>query len=200
MLTNSATTIPLASYPLSAGYGNEAYGTYEGIDINYVLTGGRKGCQAYEVTGDSAIPYIFPGSVVVVDPSAEPRNGSIIASHLNGLNYIKVFESRPTLRLVSPNQRYEPREINENDQFHVLGVVVGYFGIARPEFIVKKDLIYTLTDLSPTDRGLFNVAFEGDHGDKVEVKILREDVVKGIKMATKALKEMITNTLRFPPR
>jgi hypothetical protein len=200
MLTHSANKIPLASCPLSAGYGNEAYGTYEGLDINYVLTGGRKGCQAYELTGNSAIPYIYPGSVVVVDPSEEPRNGDIVATHLNGLNYVKVLESRPKLRLVSPNTKYEPQDIYEHDSFHILGVVVGYFGVPRPEFLIKKDFIYTLMDLSPTDRGLFYIAFEGDHGDKVEVKILREDVVRGIKMATKALKQLVTNTIKFPTK
>lgn len=196
MLQNSVHPISHLSGSLSAGYGAEAFDENDKLDLNYLVTGGKYGCKSYVITGDSAIPYLPHGSVVVVDPTAEPRNGSVIAACRNGLNHIKILRLRPRLQLVSPNTKYEPIEVTELDDFHILGVVEG-FGGRMPHIPIKEDAIYSLTELAPTgDGGVFKVVFDGEH-DSLVVRVLREDIVKGVKLAAIALKDKVMNTLPF---
>lgn len=198
MLIHSQHPIPFASSPLSAGPGFEAYDEYEQLDLNHLATRGKHGCKSYKITGDSAVPRIHPGSIVIVDPSMEPRNGSIVAAWRNGLNYVKVLKLRPKLQLVSPNSRYEPVDIEEFDDFYILGVIRGVWQTIEDEYFIPTDSLYTVTSVAPTGGGLIHAQFEGDHGDHVEIYLAREEVVKGIKMAVKALKNIVTNTIRFP--
>lgn len=117
-------TIPLANSLLSAGPTSEIGDDFRLLDINFLVTSGREGFFAFEVTGDSMVDTIKPGALVFVDTWAEPRNGSIIAADVNGLTCIKIFQySSSGLYLVSANIEYKPKEITSGDSFRVLGVV-----------------------------------------------------------------------------
>lgn len=126
LATNSKHKIPLALSLLSAGPAVEIGEDYELLDINALVTRGREGFIAYPVTGDSMIEGIQPGSVVFVDPYAEPRNGSIVAASVNGAICVKTFQIRERkLYLVPQNTKYPSKEIREADNLHILGVVKG---------------------------------------------------------------------------
>jgi DNA polymerase V len=179
--------IPFARSPLSAGAGAFAGSDFEELDANLVLSAGNPtDCLAFTVTGDSCVPTIPNGSIVVVNRTLQPTNGSVIAASLNGLNHIKVFEQKGAgLRLVSPNDHYEPREIKEHDDFHVLGVVTG---CCLPIGKAEQSPVYTLTDFIPAGK-LFKCTF--DPG--LEIMIGRDSMVKGFQMASKILKHNILN-------
>lgn len=128
---SSSRPIPLAYSLLSAG---PAVGVcddgYALLDVNKLVTGGREGCLAYEVTGDSMREDILPGYIVIVDPHKEVRNGDTILVHLNGQNCVKILEQAPQrLRLISKNSDYEPRDVRADDYFHVLGVVRSHIAV-----------------------------------------------------------------------
>ncbi len=130
--TNSARKIPTANSYISAGPAAEIYDDHTMLDINELITRGREGFGAYELTGDSADPDIRSGYIVFVDFWAEPRNGQFIAATINGLTCVKEFQNSPGgLYLVSKNAAYQPREVVATDSFHVLGVVRGHLALYR---------------------------------------------------------------------
>jgi phage repressor protein C with HTH and peptisase S24 domain len=93
--------------------------SFQLLDINALVTGGREGFAAFEVTGDSMVDHIHAGYLVFVDTWAEPRNGDIVAAVVNGLTCIKIFQqSTRGLYLVSANTECPPANILD-----VLGVV-----------------------------------------------------------------------------
>jgi|GEM_PF-5570625 len=128
----SARTIPYSLSPISAGAGIEIGEDYRDLDLNEFITGGREGFMMYEVTGDSASPDIRPGYLIIVDTWAEPRNGQYVASVINGLTCVKIFQqSTRGLYLVSKNAEYTPRRVTHQDSFRVLGVVRGHMAVHR---------------------------------------------------------------------
>jgi DNA polymerase V len=116
--------IPLAHSLLSAGSAFALEDGYEQLDINNLITRGREGFLAFIVTGDSMVDTIQPGSIVVVDPMAEARNGSIVVAMVDDRVNVKIFEQRSTgLYLVPLNPKYKPQRIDRD--FTVIGVVRG---------------------------------------------------------------------------
>lgn len=176
---------PFARSPISAGTGTFASSDFEELDTNILLSAGNpKDCLAFTVTGNSCVPTIPNGSIVVVNRYLQPTNGSIIAASVNGLNHIKVFQQKGAiLTLVSPNKDYEPREIQEHDDFHLLGVVTG---CCLPIDGSAHEPIYTLTDFIPMGK-YFRAKF--DPG--LEITIGRDSMVRGFQMASRILKDNI---------
>lgn len=122
--------IPLGTSAVSAGPAAWVADGYALIDVNDLITKGREGFLAVEVTGTSDVPYICPGYMAFVDTWAEPRNGSMVLALINGLACIKKFEhTERRLRLVSRNKEYKPVEITPRDDFHILGVVKGHLAV-----------------------------------------------------------------------
>jgi hypothetical protein len=184
--------IPFAHLPLSAGNGAFAGSGFDELDANSLLSGGNpKHCLAFTVTGDSCVPTIPNGSIVVVNRYLQPTNGSIIAASVDGLNHIKVFEQKGStgLRLVSPNEHYEPREIREQDDFHLLGVVTGCC-LPVERVIQVAEPVYTLTDFEPIGK-LWKAKF--DPG--LEILIGKDSMVRGFQMASRILKRKV---LKWP--
>ena len=129
---HSARTIPMATSMISAGLATEIVEDFQMLDINELVTKGRDGFVSFEVTGDSMVDNIHPGYLVFVDSWAEPKNGDIIASSVNGLTCIKIFQHSPHgLFLVSTNKNYLPRQVTAGDSFRVLGVVRGHLALYR---------------------------------------------------------------------
>lgn len=127
---HSQKRIPLAHSLLSAGDAAEISEDYQLLDVCELITGGREGFVAYEVTGDSMVADIMPGYIVFVDPFCEPRNGDIVASCVNGRNNVKIFERKPSgLFLVSANKKYQPFEVKPSDNFFILGVVKAHLAL-----------------------------------------------------------------------
>lgn len=130
LATTSHQKIPLALNKIAAGPAAEIGEDFTLLDLNLLITKGREGFVAFEVTGDSNHPDIQSGYIVFVDTWAEPRNGDYVASTVNGLTCIKKFSiAGRSLRLVSTNQKYPPREVTAADTFSVLGVVRGHLAV-----------------------------------------------------------------------
>lgn len=127
--TRSNKTIPTALAPIAAGPAVEIADEFYELDVSELITKGHEGYMAYEVTGDSRAPEIQPGNLVFVNTLLEPRNGSLIAARINGLVCVKEFQiTHRHLRLVSSNEKYPPRDISEQDDFQILGVVKWHLG------------------------------------------------------------------------
>ncbi len=118
--------LPMAP-PVSAGPGCFPDELPCFIDLHELATGGRSGHYVARVTGDSAVPYIMPGCLVIFDTLARPLQGDLVVCLHEGLIYVKTLELRPKLRLVSHNPTYPPMDIAENTEFLVMGVVSGSF-------------------------------------------------------------------------
>lgn len=130
-MSASHQAIPLAFSLLSAGPAVEIDGDgYALLDTNFLLTGGRDGCLAFIVTGDSMQPDIHPGFIVVIDPHKEPRNGDAVAVSINNETCVKIFErEQQRLYLVPRNSEYPIKEIRPTDSVHILGVVTGHLSV-----------------------------------------------------------------------
>jgi hypothetical protein len=182
----SSVPMPLAPSPLSAGYGLSAQD--EMIDLNRMVCAGRVGSHcAYEVKGSSCEPYIMPGSIVIVNRNRQPNNGDTVAVQLNDDAFVKIFERRESTRLwlVSPNKEYPPQEVKAHDDFEVLGVVEWAFAPVIKQS--PKDVsIHHFQEVSPAD-GRIKAVMADQNGNEVHLNLGRDEVMRGIKMATKAL-------------
>lgn len=130
LAVKSQRTLPLANSLISAGPAADICDGYVLLDINEMITKGREGFGAYELTGDSADPAIKHGYLIFVDFWAQPHNGQFVAATINGLTCVKEFHhSHRGLYLISKNPSYKPRQITPADSFHILGVVRGHLAI-----------------------------------------------------------------------
>jgi SOS-response transcriptional repressor LexA len=122
---HSRAPIKLAHSLLSAGPAVEIDESFEQLDLNNLLTSGRdEGFVAFVVTGESMVETIPPGSIVVVDTYAEPRNGSIVVCCQDNLMNVKYFEQRSTgLFLVPANAALRPQKVEK--EISIVGVVTG---------------------------------------------------------------------------
>lgn len=128
--TNSRSHIPMATSLISAGTAIEIGEDYDLLDVNELITKGREGFIAFEVTGESMIDRIHPGNIVFVDTWIEARNGDIVAIEVNGRTSVKFFSSsRRGLYLVPANPMYSKQQLTHKDSCHVLGVVRGHMAI-----------------------------------------------------------------------
>lgn len=124
LTTRSQQKIPLAITPIQAGYPSWVAEEFALLDVAALISKGNPGILAFEVTGDSMVPAIEPGSLIFVDPTKEPRNGDVVAAEVDSAVCVKIFQrSTKGLYLVSANGDYPPREITEADNFRVLGVL-----------------------------------------------------------------------------
>jgi hypothetical protein len=61
------------------------------LDINDMLTGGKAGLIAYEVTGYSGVPEIQVGYVVFADPDKKPRLEDTKIYERDGKTFVQKF-------------------------------------------------------------------------------------------------------------
>ena len=81
------------------------------------------------ISGDSMEPEIPDGCIVFIYPCLEVESGQIGIFCLNGDALCKRWEvnhTKQTVRLLSNNPAYPPREITPEDSFHTFGLVVGH--------------------------------------------------------------------------
>lgn len=83
-----------------------------------------KGLSLINAYGDSMVPTIPSDSIVFIQKGDIP-DGSICAAMLDGELYIKRLQKRPVVKLISDNKEYDPITIQEDDNFIILGKVIG---------------------------------------------------------------------------
>lgn len=84
-----------------------------------------------ESTGDSMMPTIAEGSLLLVQEEFEVLEGRIYVIRLEGDLYVKRIQKRPKIKLISDNTNYDPIEIKESEELVVVGRVVGSVSIKR---------------------------------------------------------------------
>jgi DNA polymerase V len=79
----------------------------------------------YQVETDSMInALVARGSIVVVQRSATPENGSMVIARLNGIDYLRILQKNAyQTRLLPANSKYQPVTITKEMTVEILGVV-----------------------------------------------------------------------------
>lgn len=114
----------LKDVPLSAGLGDNYYDEYETVyseeDYNYDVA-------AY-IHGDSMMPQFSDGEVALINETGFDYSGAVYAIYLNGQTFIKkVYKEDGHYRIVSINDDYEDRYAYAEDEFRIVGKVIGHF-------------------------------------------------------------------------
>ncbi|MBF0532214.1 MAG: translesion error-prone DNA polymerase V autoproteolytic subunit [Candidatus Omnitrophica bacterium] len=118
--------LPLFVSPVAAGFPSPADDYIDkSLDLNEHLIQRPAATFFVRVEGDSMINAgIMPGSLLIVDRSVTPANGSIIVAILDGEFTVKRYKKTKDEIILSPeNPRYEPVVIKEGRDFEVWGVV-----------------------------------------------------------------------------
>lgn len=102
------------------------------LDLNEHLIRHEESTYFIRVAGDSMVDEgIFPGDLLIVDRSLNPRPGDIVIIELDGELAIKKMDiARGYLRLISGNLRHKPITPREDQELKVWAVVtnsVRYF-------------------------------------------------------------------------
>lgn len=123
---NSVRLSKLIASPIPAGQPEPMIDTGDFIDLNdYVAGGSRDDVFYINVQGDSMREYaIYDGDLLVADRSKQPRNGDVVIAEVDGNFTVKRFVRwHRNFYLVPENANYKTREINEDEDFAVWGVV-----------------------------------------------------------------------------
>jgi transcriptional regulator with XRE-family HTH domain len=100
------------------------------IPAHYAGLGAK---HVFKAEGDSMTGIgITDRDILFVRPESDPRaaNGKVVVCRVAGSEYVKLLQiKRGRIHLVSANERYEPRVVDEDvDHFELIGVVVGRSG------------------------------------------------------------------------
>lgn len=116
----------LDQVPLSAGFG-EAY--YDEQSFQTVYTDQEYSYDfASFIQGDSMEPNYFDGEVALFDDDGFDYDGAVYAISLNGRAYIKrVYREPEGYRIVSFNSDYADMFAGPEDDFRIVGKVIGHF-------------------------------------------------------------------------
>lgn len=119
-----ARMIPLYDMPASAGTGQFLDNTaYELIEADETVP--ESATFAVRLSGDSMTPRFVDGQVVYVRQQQTLKPGEYGIFILNGNAYCKLFSDANVPELISLNGKYGPIKIKGEDDFRVLGKVVG---------------------------------------------------------------------------
>jgi repressor LexA len=115
---------------VAAGYPILAEENIEGrLMLDSSLIGNKESCFGLRVQGDSMINAgIFEGDLVIVSPQSTANNGDIIIALLHDEATLKKYERRNNkIYLVPENEKYKPIEVDNNEEFSIIGKVIGVF-------------------------------------------------------------------------
>jgi DNA polymerase V len=118
---------PLVMWRVPAGIPSPAEDYVEGsIDLNRDLLKHPFHTFYVRVEGDSMVPSIQPGALLVVDRMAETRDGHIVLARIGSEFLVKRLhtDEKGRILLISDNEAYPPREITEEMDFEVWGRVM----------------------------------------------------------------------------
>jgi repressor LexA len=119
--------IPLVGR-VAAGYPVLAEENIEGsIKVDKQFVGLSSSVFALKVRGDSMIEAgILDGDVVLVAQNKNVSNGDIVVALLSGESTLKRFEKRGNeILLIPENKNYEPIRVNKNEEFTIIGKIIG---------------------------------------------------------------------------
>lgn len=124
--------LPFAESGIRAGFPSPAQ-DYMGdaIDFNRDMILHPE-CTFYaRCAGDSMIDIgIDDGDLLVIDKLLEPKNGDIVVAYIDGEFTLKRLKTEydtthhKKLFLISENQKYDPIEITEENNFRIWGVLI----------------------------------------------------------------------------
>lgn len=116
--------IQLFSDAVPAGFPSPATDYCERkLDLNELCIQHPAATYFVRAQGDSMIDAgIFPGDVLVVDRSITATHGDIVIVAVNGELTVKKLETRPTMRLVPMNNKYNPINVPDDADLEVFGV------------------------------------------------------------------------------
>lgn len=116
--------IPLFSDAVTAGFPSPATDYCERkLDLNELCIQTPAATYFVRAQGDSMIEAgIFPGDVLVVDRSITAAHGDIVIVSVNGELTVKMLETKPNIRLVPMNCKYDPIDMPEDADLEVFGV------------------------------------------------------------------------------
>lgn len=97
------------------------------IDKNFL--GNRTECFGLKVRGDSMINAgIMEGDLVIIQPQKEVSNGDIIVALLKDEATMKKYLLiNQKIHLIPENDKYDPIIIDNNEDFSIVGKVIGVF-------------------------------------------------------------------------
>lgn len=105
----------------------------ENIEGNYMVDSNmfnnKNGCFGLKVRGDSMINAgIFDDDLVIISPQQDVSNGDIVVALLRDEATMKrFFRKENKVTLVPENEKYSPIEVENLEEFSIVGKVVGVF-------------------------------------------------------------------------
>lgn len=116
----------LKDVPLSAGLGENYYDEYESETV-YANEYYSYDLAAF-IQGDSMMPKYSDGEVALINETGFDYSGAVYAIYLNGQTFIKkVYKENDHYRIVSINDEYADKYAYEEDEFRIVGKVIGHF-------------------------------------------------------------------------
>lgn len=115
---------------VAAGYPVLAEENIEGkIMLDASLISKKDGCFGLKVRGDSMINAgILEGDLVIISPQNNAVNGDIVVALLHDEATLKKYQLKENkIYLVPENEKYNPIEVDENEDFSIIGKVIGVF-------------------------------------------------------------------------
>lgn len=94
------------------------------LDLNRLAVRHPSATYFVKVSGDSMIGVgIGDGDLLVVDRSLNAVHGDIVVASVAGEFTVKELQTRPILRLVPHNVRYQPITFQSEEELQIFGVV-----------------------------------------------------------------------------
>ncbi len=115
---------------VAAGYPILAEENIEGtLSIQSNLLNNRNESFGLKVKGDSMIDAgIFEGDVVIVNKQPDAKNGDIVVAMLHDEATLKRYQRKGTVvQLIPENTNYNVIEVNNMEEFSIIGRVLGVF-------------------------------------------------------------------------
>ncbi len=125
--TSTAMDIPLAEFPVSAGFPSPADDYVENtLDLNKHLIKNSSATFFARVKGESMIEAgISDGDLLIIDRSLEPKANSVVICFLDGEFTVKKVKKvdKNTIYLMPENPGFEPIKVTRDNYLLIWGVV-----------------------------------------------------------------------------
>ncbi|HDR2754035.1 MULTISPECIES: translesion error-prone DNA polymerase V autoproteolytic subunit [Enterobacter] len=117
--------LPLFLERVACGFPSPAQDYVEDrIDLNKLAVKHPSATYFVKVSGDSMIGAgIGDGDLLVVDRSLTAGHGDIVVAAVDGEFTVKELQTRPVLRLLPHNARYQPITFHSEEELQIFGVV-----------------------------------------------------------------------------
>ena len=117
--------LPLFAERVACGFPSPAQDYVEDrLDLNRLAVRHPSATYFIKVSGDSMIGAgIGDGDLLVVDRSLNAEHGDIVVASVAGEFTVKELQTRPALRLLPHNVRYQPITFHSEEELQIFGVV-----------------------------------------------------------------------------